>query len=55
MNKVIPREPLLKIWKANKKIANIQAERDELVDELTKKYGNRILDDAYANFELGVY
>lgn len=49
------RPHMLKIWKLNKKIANLEAERNESIDELNKWYGKYIIDKAYAEFETGVY
>lgn len=49
------RPELLKIWKFNKKIASIQGERDVLIAQLKGQYGNNQLEEAYKEFETGVF
>ncbi len=52
-NKLRPH--MLKIWKLNKKIANLTAERNEVIDTIVKQYDNALIDKAYAEFETGIF
>lgn len=49
------RPALLKVWKLNKKIANLQAERNIIIDDLVKQYGKAIIDKAYSEFSTGTF
>ena len=49
------RPHLLKVWKLNRKIAVIQAERDGILASINKTHGKGVVDQAYAEFEKGVF
>lgn len=49
------RPQLLRIWRLNKKTANLRADRDCLIDELNSRYGKYVIDKAYTEFETGIY